>query len=420
MRVLLATIGSYGDLNPYLGLGLELKARGHHPVLAVAAAYRQHVEDAGLDCRPIRPDGDPSDTVLVARVMDPMRGAEFLVRDLLMPQLRDMYDDLADAARNADVVVSHPLTFAAPVLCEKRGLPWAGSALAPLSFFSRLDPPLVLPSPLMAVLHRRWPRISRPVNTIGRLMTRSWGEPVQALRRSLGLPRGGNPVMEGQFSPHLNLGLFSPVLAEPQPDWPPRTIATGAVRYDAVHGGMPEDLDRFLDDGPAPVVFTLGSSAVGLNRAAHFYDVSAAAAAALGVRAVLLVGRSPENRPAGVSGHVFVADWAPHSELFHRSVAVVHQGGAGTLHTALAAGRPMVVVPFAHDQPDNAARAERLGVARVIYPDSYSAAGVGRALESLLSDAAVRARGEEIGAEVSAEDGAGTAASALIQLAGAT
>jgi hypothetical protein len=120
-----------------------------------------------------------------------------------------MYDDLSEAARNMDVVVSHPLCFAAPVLCEKRGLPWADSVLAPLSFFSSQDPPLVIPLPVGAALHREWPGAMRPLNAIGRWMAGRWSEPVQTFRKSLGLPRGGNPMVAGQFSPHLNLALFS-------------------------------------------------------------------------------------------------------------------------------------------------------------------------------------------------------------------
>jgi UDP:flavonoid glycosyltransferase YjiC (YdhE family) len=413
MRVLLTSFGSYGDLNPYLGIGLSLQARGHAPVLAVSAAYQPHVETAGLRCHPTRPNGDASNRAMVARIMDPVRGGEFLIKQLMMPNLRDMYDDLLDATRNADLVVSHPLSFAAPVVCEKRGLPWAASVLAPLSFFSRLDPPLLVPSPAIAALHRRWPAVSRPVNFVGERLAEAWTRPVQALRASIGLPRGGNPMVAGQFSPHLNLALFSGVMAAPQPDWPTATVVTGRVRHDQVHGGLSDDIRRFLEEGPAPVVFTLGTSAVGSPRAAHFYDISAAAVAMMGLRAVLLVGRTPENRPALESRDVLVAEWAPHSELFPRAAAIVHQGGAGTLHSALAAGRPMVVVPFAHDQPDNAARAERLGIARVLYPQQYTAARVRRALESLLSDAEVLQQAADIGAEVGAENGAAVAAEAL-------
>ncbi|HEX5068579.1 MAG TPA: glycosyltransferase [Vicinamibacterales bacterium] len=417
MRVVLASFGSFGDLHPHLGLGLALKAQGHQPVLAVTRAYLPLVEAAGLEGRPIRPDGDPTDHALVSRVMDPMRGPEFVVRRLMMPQLREMYDDLVTVCRGADLVVSHPLTFAAPILCEQRGLPWAASVLAPLSFFSRRDPPLSIPSPMAAAVHRRWPAASGLFTGVGLSLTRSWTRAVQDLRQSVGLGRGANPVGPGQFSPHLNLALFSRVLAEPQPDWPPATVVTGAVRYDATLGGMSDDLTAFLENGPPPLVFTLGSSAVVTDKASHFYDVSAAVAGALGMRAVLLTGHLPENRPAVSSGHVFVTPWAPHSALFPRAAAIVHQGGAGTLNSALASGRPMLVVPFAHDQPDNAERVFRLGVARVVYPQQYTAARVRRELESLLGDPETIDRAVSVQAVVRAEDGAAEAARALSALA---
>jgi UDP:flavonoid glycosyltransferase YjiC (YdhE family) len=276
-----------------------------------------------------------------------------------MPRLDEAYEDLLDAAADADAIVSHPLTFTAPLVGEVLKRPWAGAVLAPLSFFSRMDPPQVVAHPAVAALHRVWPNESRWTIPLGKLITRSWGNPLQDLRRRLGLPRGGHPLYEGQFSPFLNLAMFSKVLAAPQPDWPPKTVVTGAVSYDAVHGGMPADLDRFLDSGPPPVVFTLGSSAVSVANAPAFYETSAAAARSLGVRAVLLVGKSGNNAPRVTSEGTFVAEWAPHSELFRRAAAVVHQGGAGTLHSGLAAGHPTIIVPFAHDQPDYASRLER-------------------------------------------------------------
>jgi len=427
VRVLLTTIGSFGDLNPYIGLGLALKRRGHHPVLAVANAYRPHVEAAGLECRPVGPHGDPWDRALVARIMHPLRGAEFLVRDLLMPTIEEAYDDLFAATADVDAIVSHPLTFTAPLVAAKRGLPWAGAVLFPMSFFSLADPPQVVANPAVAAIHRRWPGVMRWGIPLGKVVTRSWGDPVQALRQKLGLPRGGHPLYEGQFSPYLNLALFSRVLAEPQPDWPAKTIVTGAISYDAVHGGVPEGLGKFLDNGPPPVVFTLGSAAVSHPRAARFFEVSAMVAIAMRLRAVLLVGKpahrssksgggSPENRPAIQSTDVFVAEWAPHSELFPLAAAVVHQGGAGTLHTALAAGRPMIVVPFAHDQPDNAARVERLGVSRTIYPQQYTTDRVRSTLSALLADEGAKAAASDIGAIVRIEHGGDNAVDALIEM----
>src|SRR5690606_4891306 len=122
-----------------------------------------------------------------------------------------------------------------------------------------------------------------------RKMTEPWVTPVARLRSEVGLRRAGNPLFEGQHSPHLVLALFSKVLADPAPDWPPRTLITGAIPYNGPGGDdLSSGLEAFLEDGPPPVVFTLGSSAVGA--AGDFYRVSAEVAARLGVRAVLLVG----------------------------------------------------------------------------------------------------------------------------------
>jgi UDP:flavonoid glycosyltransferase YjiC (YdhE family) len=208
--------------------------------------------------------------------------------------------------------------------------------------------------------------------------------------------------------------MFSRVLTDPQPDWPPNVRITGGVRYDgtAEEAQLPRELRAFLDAGDPPIVFALGSAAVGA--AGSFYEESARAALALGRRAVLVIGRYAENRPAqDLPPEILVAEYAPYSELFARAAAVVHQGGIGTMHQALAAGHPMVVAPFSHDQPDNAHRAERLGIAKTLYPSAYRADRAARALDGLLGDPVVLGRAEEIGTVVRAERGASTACDAI-------
>ena len=417
MKFVITSFGSFGDLNPYVGLGRALKARGHDVTLAVPRIYVPFAESAGLRGHAVRPDIDPNDREVLRRIMKPLRGPEYLVRDLMMPVVEQSYEDLDPVARDADVLVSHPLTYAAPVIAEHRGLKWASTSLAPLGFFSQADPPLMAVHPMMAALQRSFPGLYRRMVPLSRVATRSWGVPVRRLRARLGLPPGQDPVHGGQFSPYLNLAMFSRLLAAPQPDWPPNAVVTGAVSYDAVLGAIPPALAAFLDAGPPPVVFTLGTAAVGADDAPRFYRVSLEAAADLGVRCVLLVGQDAGHRPdpAGRSD-VFVADWAPHSELFARASVVVHQGGAGTLHTALRSGRPMLVVPFAHDQGDNAVRAARLGVARVIFSSQYRRAAVAAQLRALLTEPSWRERSTAVASQVSAEHGAETACEALEQL----
>jgi rhamnosyltransferase subunit B len=414
-RIVITTFGSYGDVFPYIGLALGLRARGHQPRLAMQALYRDLIGGEGLDFHPIRPDLDPGDRALAARIMDPARGSDAIFSELLIPSLPHTYEDLTAAAVDADLILTHPASLAGPIVAAKRQLRWASSVLAPLSFFSTTDPMVPPPAPWVHAVTSRSALLSRGFTALTDRMTQKWAAPVQEFRATLGLPPGGNPITHGQHSPHLVLALFSSVLATPQPDWPPRAIVTGPVLYNGREADvLAPALAAFLDAGPPPVVFTLGTSAV--FAAGSFYDVSAKAAGWLGRRAVLLVGRQADNRPIDPGRDIMAVDFAPHRALFARAAAIVHQGGAGTLHQALASGHPMLVVPHAHDQPDNAHRAQRVGVARTLYPKRYAPEALVRELAPLVDDPAYQRRAAEVGAVVRAEDGVGRACDAIERL----
>ena len=414
-RIVITSWGSYGDVYPYVGLAKALNARGHRALIAAPAYYRQTVEQEAIDFAPVGPNVDPADRDMIARVMHASKGPEAVIRDLVIPALPQTYEELRRAAAGADVIVSHPLTFAAPALADSQGLPWASTLLAPLGFFSITDLPVLPPAPWLVHLRELGPRFGRMVVGLAHLATRSWIEPVYRLRAELGLPRGEHPLFEGQFSPALNLALFSRLLAPPQPDWPAHVTTTGFVFYNGP-AALDPALESFLDAGDPPVVFTLGSSAVGA--AGRFYEESAGAVRRLGVRAVMLTGGFADNRPAGtLPNDVMLVDSAPHQLLLPRASAVVHQGGIGTTAQALRSGHPMLIVPHAHDQPDNAFRVTNLGVARTLFPRRYKAARVARELERLLGAAAYRERSASVAEIVRAEGGADAAAEALERIA---
>ncbi|HYG82515.1 MAG TPA: glycosyltransferase [Pyrinomonadaceae bacterium] len=415
-RIVLTTFGSFGDVHPYIAVGLELKARGHRAVIATSPLYREKIEATGLDFRPIRPDFRPpqEEPELVAKIMDVKTGAEFLFKEVLMPHLRDGYEDLREATRDADLLVTHVITMAGPILAQKTGIPWVSTVLAPASFFSAHDPFVPPQAPGVIKLLRLSPLVARGFYAIARRITDKWAEPVYRLRAEVGLPRGRHPIFEGQHSPRLVLALYSRVLGAPQPDWPPNTAITGFPFFDRkdIDGKAEADLapglKKFLDDGPAPVVFTLGSSAVFV--AEDFYRESAAAARLLKRRAVLLIG-DERNRPKGpLPADIAVFDYAPYGQILPRAAAVVHQGGVGTTGQALRAGVPTLIVPFNHDQPDNAARVERLGVGRTLPRKKYTAANVVEELGRLLGDETYAERAAAVGEVVRGEDGARTAA----------
>lgn len=418
MKIVIATWGSHGDLYPALGLATGLRGRGHTATVATSPMYRADVERAGLAFEPVRPDVDPNDRELVARIMDAQRGTEFIFTKLLMPAVHDAAADLRHAIADADLVISHPVTFAAPILAEQLHKPWASMVLAPMSFFSVHDMPVLPNAPWVRHLTARSPWVSRRLVALAHRATRAWTAPVAALRAERGLPPGRNPVFEGQHSPRLVLAAFSRVLAQPQPDWPPNVVVTGAIPYtDPGAAQLPPALESFLASGPPPAVFTLGTSAVGAP--GRFYDESLEAVRQVGCRAVLLVGHHPSNQPSvPLPTGVMAVPYAAHAALFPRASLIVHQGGAGTLHQALAAGRPMLVVPYAHDQPDNANRALRLGVARIVRPGRYRAARVATALRALIDEPAYAGAAARVAAQVRAEDGARTACDAVERLVG--
>jgi UDP:flavonoid glycosyltransferase YjiC (YdhE family) len=411
-RIVLVTAGSFGDLFPTLGLAAGLRARGHHPIVATSPHYRARVEADGLEFRPVRPDINPSDPAVLTRVMDPVRGSEYVIREFAMPYLRQSYEDIVTASRRADLIVTHPITFAAPIAAEHTGIRWISTVLAPLSFFSLHDFPVLPPMTGLVEWARKRPWVTRAFFGLARRMTHAWTAPVRALRSELGLPRVGDALYEGQFSSSGTLALFSSVLGCPQLDWPAKVSLTGFVFY-GDSSSMPGDLEAFLDAGDPPLVFTLGSSAVGASPARLFYDESAKAAASLGRRAVLLVGKDPANRPSPMPKGVIAVEYAPHAALFARAAAVVHHGGVGTTAQVLRAGRPMLVVPHAHDQPDNAFRVNNLGVARVLYPKRYQAPEVASHLLALLEERSYADRSAEVGRIVRSEDGVAKACEAI-------
>jgi UDP:flavonoid glycosyltransferase YjiC (YdhE family) len=407
-RIVLSTLGSLGDLHPIIGLALGLQARGHDVVLATSDFYRERVQAAGLQFSPLRPLGMPEDAEMLRRVFDPRKGVEYLLRTLLLPHIGDMYADLTVATEGADFLVSGEVVLAAALVAEKRGLPWAGAILAPFSFFSVYDPPPFPFVPGARNLTRAPPFIQRQLLRLGHFVTRGWNAPIHELRRSLGLRITSHPILADRFSPLLNLALFSNQLGRPQADWPDNVVQTGFVFYDTAGDTRQEQLEDFLNAGPAPVTFTLGSAAV--MDPGRFFEEGAAAARRLGMRGLLLMGKNPP--PARLSNDLFAAEYAPYSTVFPRSVCVVHQGGVGTTAQALRAGVPQMVMPYAFDQPDNAARMERIGVGLSVSRRRYRADTVVKQLQALAAPP-FRERAREVGKIINAENGVSMACEAI-------
>jgi UDP:flavonoid glycosyltransferase YjiC (YdhE family) len=414
-RIVLTTFGSYGDIHPYMAIATELRARGHQPVIATSELYREKMQAAGLDFVAVRPNIPPpqeQDPVMMEKVMHPKSGSGFLLNEMLFPFVREGYEDLLQAVAGADLLLTHPISFAGPLVAQTTGIPWVSSVLAPVSFMSAYDPPVPPFWPWMRHVQVFGPRF---VAAFFRQVKKVYqNKTYDEFRSELGLADRGSPVFEGQHSGTLILALFSQLFAQPQPDWPPQTRATGFAFYDGRNElEMPPELTRFIDDGAPPIVFTLGSSAVWVAR--DFFRESISAAKSLGRRAVLLIGDDRNQLPQSLPPEMIAVNYAPFEALLPRACAMVHHGGIGTTSQGLRAGIPTLIVPFAFDQPDNAAHAARLGCSRTLARPDYKGERVAKELDRLLGMPDYADRADEIGRRLRGENGAATACDLIEQ-----
>jgi rhamnosyltransferase subunit B len=196
-RIVLSTFGSLGDLHPFLAIAGELRKRGHQAIIAASAVYRNKVEAENIGFAPVRPDVAElmEQPALLRKLWDPTRGSEYLLRDYLAPRVEESYEDLTRACAGADLLVTHVVVYAAPIVAEVNKLPWVSVALQPSIFLSASDPPVLPPT---------WLRYFYPLGrhavagllALGKARVRQWVRPVIDLRRRLGLSIHKNPAFE--------------------------------------------------------------------------------------------------------------------------------------------------------------------------------------------------------------------------------
>jgi UDP:flavonoid glycosyltransferase YjiC (YdhE family) len=423
-KIVLTTIGTLGDLHPFIAIAQALRRDGFSPVLAVAEDQLAKCRSAGIDAVAVLPGFDTvqrrmglSEDAAVKRIMS---NQIEMLEQVLLPALPDCIDRLEAVAADAEAIVASIFVFAAPIVAEKCGVPLVPVVLQPMAMLSAYDPPRTPDFWMMrhapdSALGRTW---NRMVYSAMRLAVQiKCGRAIARMRAAHGLPRKtARRLLEPGAGSTLTIGTYSHHFSPLPPDTPGNTRLVGFPIFDS-QSGADETLDpalaAFLARGDAPVVFTLGSFAV--HCPGNFYAEAAAAARALGRRAILLTGG---REPARDEGDVFRCAYAPHSLLFPAAAAIVHHGGVGTTGQALRAGKPQLVVPHMGDQYDHGRRIERLGVGLSMKAHRFTAARAGGLIGRLLDEAGFATEAGRIGERVAVEHGADAAASAIADALG--
>ncbi len=388
LNILLPTLGSAGDVHPTIALGLALKARGHRATILTNEFFAAQIRSTGLDYIPFGTIAEGEKALADPRLWHPTKGFACVAEHVFVPNIRRLYR-LIEEHRNAHTVVaaSGPC-LGARVANEKLGVPLATIHLQPALLRSMYDSASVGQLPLGSAVPRFLKRAlfwAADEFWVDKLL----GPELNALRGELGLAPVRSILGKYIHSPQLVLGLFPDWLAAPQPDWPRNVHLTGFVMYDAdTHFAVSEEAQEFLDSGPPPILFTPGSGAATLG---GFFRASVETCRRTGLRG-MLVTNFPEQLPKDLPPGVRAFSYLPFSQVMPRCAAIVYPGGIGTLAQSVKAGIPQLVVPYAHDQPDNAARVERLGLGHRLYPEQYRAEKIIPLLKDLLSSTAMRER----------------------------
>jgi rhamnosyltransferase subunit B len=418
-KIVLATVGSLGDLHPFIAIGLALQRRGFRAVLAVPEDHVPKCRNAGLEAVAILPSFASiarrlglSDDEAVRRFM---HDQAYLLEHLLLPSVVPSAEALDGVIADSAALIGSLFVFAAPIVAEKHGMPLVSVVLQPMTLFSAYDPPRAPDFRLLRGAPAGWMglRWNRAIYRVMRaVLRRRYAAPIDAARAAHGLPPSPNALMMDFARPSaLTVCAYSAVFGPLQPDAPSNCVVTGFPVFDSCDGNIePLDpaLEAFLAAGPPPIVFTLGSFAV--YAPGGFYGAAVSAARALGMRAVMLVG---DRAAIHTTPDIHVTAYAPHSALFPRAAAIVHHGGVGTTGQALRAGKPQLVVPHMGDQSDNGRRIVRMGVGRMIAAKRFDSARAARAIEAVLADTRMHAEAARIGALIAAENGGEAAADAI-------
>jgi UDP:flavonoid glycosyltransferase YjiC (YdhE family) len=339
--------------------------------------------------------------------MSPDSSTEVLFRDVLFPSIAESYEDLRVATRSADLLISHMLAFAAPVVAMETRMAWISVVLQPLGFVPETERIVAFSASAANGLEQLDEPTSRFAWRQARSSSHAWAGPVRELRASLGLPPGRHPIFDDHHSPALVLGLFSKLISSASR--PTGSRITGFVFERRQRDRLPQTLELFLARGVAPVVVTLGSHAPYDNFGFHVN--SAVAALTLNQRVVLLGRGTSTHRDAICAINPLWAEsvrayeYVPYELVFPRAAAVVHHGGVGTIAACLRAGTPMLLVPMGFDQLHNSWQAAGLGSVRVVAAPSYTAAAARQQLSALLHDPRHALAALELARVVRDEDG---------------
>jgi rhamnosyltransferase subunit B len=407
LHVLLPTLGSAGDVHPFIALGLELKRRGHRATLLTNPLFAALVERQGLGFLPVGSEADAHRVIANPDVWHLRKGFRVLA-EFIVPAIAEIYRLIEAHAGKDTVVAFSTLALGARVAQEKLQVPSASVHLQPTVIRSHLEQGM-FGNVRLSPSHPVWFKSGLFRLLDFWVLDRALQRPLNEFRARLGLKPVRRIMHRWLHSPQLVIGFFPEWFAPPQPDWPAHLHAVGFPLWDADDESSVHQARDFMRAGPAPVIFTPGSAGSTMQR---FFAESMAAVRDLKLRA-LLVTNYPEQVPQDLPPGVRTFGYLPFSQILPEAALLVYHGGIGTLAQAIRAGIPQLVVPHGYDQFDSGWRIEQLRLGRSIPETQYRRRRASGVMRELLADAELAARCKRQALRVDARSAVARAADLL-------
>lgn len=407
--VVLVTIGSAGDLFPFLRIGTVLRDLGHRVSFIAPWLHQPYVEQAGLPFHGVDIDeavlDDPD-------LWHAIRGFGVVWRATrpAMAQVQALAGPLLTSPRS--LLIVHPLALpeADLIRASRPGVTVVAGLLAPQNLPTVHDPLMAGPYTAPAWI----PRSVRKLmwRTLEKFVLDPVALPgINAARAQQGLPPVSGLLQHLSSAPDLSMLLFPAWFAPPQPDWPRPLLQADFALYDPhPSAALSPELRDFLAAGPAPLVFTHGT---GNRQAAAYFAAARDAAVALQRRAIFLTPH-PGQVPPDLPPSILRQDYVPLRALLPHAGALIHHGGIGTTAEALRAGTPQLVVPMSHDQFDNAERLKGLHAGARLDATRVNPARLTQSLQALLDAPTLRGDCMRVAARFDGGEGFAAACAQLV------
>ncbi len=390
-KCILVTMGTSGDVNPFVGLGRALKERGHKVVLVTNPYFEKFILGAGLEFVPLGTAKEYIEGINNPDLWNPVKSNTVILNNVILPNISKVYEILESMRPDENtIIVSSSLALGARIAQEKLGIPLCTVYYSLYSLRSDREAigftfPEKMPQFLIRGIFKLTDRL---------FIDRAICPKLNEVRARLKLA----PVKVGTLSqwinsPQLVLCLFPEWLKPFQPGWPKQVVQTGFTYYDGtIDYNESKIVMQFIESGEPPIVFTPGT---GVSNEDEFFKVAVESAQDLKKRA-LLCSKNCSQVPSKLPAGVMYADYVPFNLVLNKAALIVHHGGMGTMVQAMSAGIPQIIRPMAHDQFQNGSLVWKLGAGAVINRNQFTVRSLTEKLDYLLTSDVIAGKCREI------------------------